>query len=88
MKPGVDFMPRSFSVLWSIFMASTLYTGMFAPFGIMIRMFTPLHRDLKPENILLDYSGHIALCDFGSWFRSPSDVDKTHVLRHKRFVQA
>ncbi|CAG8459449.1 14899_t:CDS:2 [Acaulospora colombiana] len=22
-------------------------------------------RDLKPENILLDYSGHIALCDFG-----------------------
>jgi serum/glucocorticoid-regulated kinase 2 len=27
-------------------------------------------RDLKPENILLDYTGHIALCDFGqsSWF--------------------
>ena len=24
-------------------------------------------RDLKPENILLDYTGHIALCDFG-WF--------------------
>lgn len=24
-----------------------------------------LHRDLKPENILLDYTGHIALCDFG-----------------------
>lgn len=23
------------------------------------------HRDLKPENILLDYTGHIALCDFG-----------------------
>jgi serum/glucocorticoid-regulated kinase 2 len=22
-------------------------------------------RDLKPENILLDYTGHIALCDFG-----------------------
>lgn len=21
--------------------------------------------DLKPENILLDYTGHIALCDFG-----------------------
>jgi serum/glucocorticoid-regulated kinase 2 len=25
---------------------------------------TPLS-DLKPENILLDYTGHIALCDFG-----------------------
>lgn len=24
------------------------------------------HSDLKPENILLDYSGHIALCDFGT----------------------
>lgn len=24
------------------------------------------HRDLKPENILLDYTGHIALCDFGT----------------------
>lgn len=23
------------------------------------------HSDLKPENILLDYTGHIALCDFG-----------------------
>ena len=25
------------------------------------------YRDLKPENILLDYTGHIALCDFGLW---------------------
>jgi serum/glucocorticoid-regulated kinase 2 len=24
-----------------------------------------VYRDLKPENILLDYTGHIALCDFG-----------------------
>ncbi|KAF5102564.1 hypothetical protein D0Z00_000274 [Geotrichum galactomycetum] len=24
-----------------------------------------IYRDLKPENILLDYTGHIALCDFG-----------------------
>lgn len=24
-----------------------------------------IYRDLKPENILLDYSGNIALCDFG-----------------------
>jgi serum/glucocorticoid-regulated kinase 2 len=27
----------------------------------------PLESDLKPENILLDYTGHIALCDFGTW---------------------
>ncbi|EEB09032.1 AGC/AKT protein kinase Gad8 [Schizosaccharomyces japonicus yFS275] len=27
--------------------------------------FNIIYRDLKPENILLDYTGHIALCDFG-----------------------
>ncbi|KAK9459605.1 kinase-like domain-containing protein [Lipomyces oligophaga] len=27
--------------------------------------FNVIYRDLKPENILLDYTGHIALCDFG-----------------------
>lgn len=27
--------------------------------------FQVIYRDLKPENILLDYTGHIALCDFG-----------------------
>lgn len=27
--------------------------------------FNVVYRDLKPENILLDYTGHIALCDFG-----------------------
>lgn len=27
--------------------------------------FLRINRDLKPENILLDYTGHIALCDFG-----------------------
>ncbi|KAJ7103726.1 kinase-like domain-containing protein [Mycena epipterygia] len=26
--------------------------------------FNVVYRDLKPENILLDYTGHIALCDF------------------------
>ncbi|KAJ8082506.1 Serine/threonine-protein kinase [Marasmius tenuissimus] len=28
--------------------------------------FNVVYRDLKPENILLDYTGHIALCDFGA----------------------
>jgi len=30
-----------------------------------LHQFNIIYRDLKPENILLDYSGHIALCDFG-----------------------
>ncbi|ORY38812.1 Pkinase-domain-containing protein [Rhizoclosmatium globosum] len=30
-----------------------------------LHSFNIIYRDLKPENILLDYSGHIALCDFG-----------------------
>ena len=28
----------------------------------------PFNSDLKPENILLDFTGHIALCDFGRYF--------------------
>ncbi|KAF9998079.1 AGC protein kinase Gad8 [Modicella reniformis] len=30
-----------------------------------LHKFNVVYRDLKPENILLDYTGHIALCDFG-----------------------
>jgi serine/threonine protein kinase len=30
------------------------------PDGILL-----CYSDLNPENILLDYTGHIALCDFG-----------------------
>ncbi|KDN46998.1 Pkinase-domain-containing protein [Tilletiaria anomala UBC 951] len=30
-----------------------------------LHSFNVIYRDLKPENILLDYTGHIALCDFG-----------------------
>jgi len=30
-----------------------------------LHMFNIVYRDLKPENILLDYTGHIALCNFG-----------------------
>ena len=34
--------------------------------------------DLKPENILLDYTGHIALCDFGLCKLNMSEKDKTN----------
>lgn len=36
------------------------------------------HSDLKPENILLDYTGHIALCDFGLCKLNMSNEDTTN----------
>jgi serum/glucocorticoid-regulated kinase 2 len=35
-------------------------------------------RDLKPENILLDYTGHIALCDFGLCKLNMSETQKAN----------
>jgi hypothetical protein len=34
--------------------------------------------DLKPENILLDYTGHIALCDFGLCKLNMTDNERTN----------
>jgi len=39
-----------------------------------------VYRDLKPENILLDYTGHIALCDFGLCKLNMKDNDKTNTF--------
>ena len=36
--------------------------------------------DLKPENILLDYTGHIALCDFGLCKLNMKDSDTTNTF--------
>ena len=36
------------------------------------------HRDLKPENIMLDFTGHIALCDFGLCKLNMTESDKTN----------
>lgn len=38
--------------------------------------------DLKPENILLDYTGHIALCDFGLCKLNMSNEDTTNSMLH------
>ncbi|KAG5295591.1 serine/threonine protein kinase [Histoplasma capsulatum G186AR] len=42
--------------------------------------FKVIYRDLKPENILLDYTGHIALCDFGLCKRDMKDEDRTNTF--------
>ncbi|EIN12732.1 Pkinase-domain-containing protein [Punctularia strigosozonata HHB-11173 SS5] len=39
-----------------------------------------VYRDLKPENILLDYTGHIALCDFGLCKLNMKDEDTTNTF--------
>lgn len=39
-----------------------------------------IYRDLKPENILLDYTGHIALCDFGLCKLNMKDQEKTNTF--------
>lgn len=60
---GVVSMQLSCSVLWNIFMVSMSSIGMTHLFHL--NAFLNTFSDLKPENILLDYTGHIALCDFG-----------------------
>ena len=60
---GVVSMQLSCSVLWNIFMVSMSFIGMSHLFHL--NAFSNSFSDLKPENILLDYTGHIALCDFG-----------------------
>ncbi|TFK40836.1 kinase-like domain-containing protein [Crucibulum laeve] len=39
-----------------------------------------VYRDLKPENILLDYTGHIALCDFGLCKLNMKGDEKTNTF--------
>ncbi|KAF9181159.1 AGC protein kinase Gad8 [Haplosporangium sp. Z 767] len=42
--------------------------------------FNVVYRDLKPENILLDYTGHIALCDFGLCKLGMTETEKTNTF--------
>ncbi|TFY78076.1 hypothetical protein EWM64_g5935 [Hericium alpestre] len=45
-----------------------------------LHMFNVVYRDLKPENILLDYTGHIALCDFGLCKLNMSENERTNTF--------
>ncbi|KAF9433770.1 AGC protein kinase Gad8 [Entomortierella beljakovae] len=42
--------------------------------------FNVVYRDLKPENILLDYTGHIALCDFGLCKLGMTETETTNTF--------
>ncbi|KAF8315706.1 AGC/Akt protein kinase [Clavulina sp. PMI_390] len=45
-----------------------------------LHAFNVIYRDLKPENILLDYTGHIALCDFGLCKLNMTDSETTNTF--------
>ncbi|KAI8833533.1 kinase-like domain-containing protein, partial [Chytridium lagenaria] len=45
-----------------------------------LHTFDIIYRDLKPENILLDFSGHIALCDFGLCKLNMKEGNKTNTF--------
>ncbi|KAF9366012.1 AGC protein kinase Gad8 [Mortierella sp. NVP85] len=45
-----------------------------------LHKFNVVYRDLKPENILLDYTGHIALCDFGLCKLGMTETETTNTF--------
>ena len=71
----------NFCVRSSTYTCSTSYTGTSSHLLLVIERTHRLPcRDLKPENILLDYTGHIALCDFGLCKLNMSETDKTNSM--------
>jgi serum/glucocorticoid-regulated kinase 2 len=66
----LNFTLQNCFVHWNVFTLWELFIG------ILIA----LHSDLKPENILLDYTGHIALCDFGLCKLNMKDGNKTNTF--------
>ena len=65
-------MQLNYCVPWNVYMAWTLSTGKHPSNHANV------DRDLKPENIMLDFTGHIALCDFGLCKLNMTESDKTN----------
>jgi hypothetical protein len=57
-----------------------LFIGEFLSWQLHLTLLTLCSNssDLKPENILLDYTGHIALCDFGLCKLNMGETEKTN----------
>jgi len=72
------FLPLSTFMIW---MSSTgEHHGSMGVSDQTCSLFTSAYSDLKPENILLDYTGHIALCDFGLCKLNMKDNDMTNTF--------
>jgi len=84
MKNVVAFTAQSFFLPLSTFMIWMSSTGEHhGSMGVSDQtcsLFTSAYSDLKPENILLDYTGHIALCDFGLCKLNMKDNDMTNTF--------
>ena len=81
MRRGRGSTAQSCYWLWNTFTISTLYTGTRNFYFVFAtRLMRVPFRDLKPENILLDYTGHIALCDFGLCKLNMKDSDMTNTF--------
>lgn len=80
MKSAVASTVQSYFSLWNISTTSMSSTGWLFIFAARQFLFTSISSDLKPENILLDYTGHIALCDFGLCKLNMKDNDMTNTF--------
>ena len=79
-RRGRGFTAQSCYWLWSISTTLTLCTGRWQACSRKSLTNPCPSRDLKPENILLDYTGHIALCDFGLCKLNMKDSDMTNTF--------
>ncbi|EGG11547.1 uncharacterized protein MELLADRAFT_41984 [Melampsora larici-populina 98AG31] len=59
---------------------SRLYTAELLSALECLHSMDVIYRDLKPENILLDYTGHIALCDFGLCKLNMGEAERTNTF--------
>ena len=61
-------------------LATYLFICTNQPRSTILPIFVLGNSDLKPENILLDYTGHIALCDFGLCKLNMTETETTNTF--------